>query len=695
MTYDPRLAHELLRRGTGDSNSVFRGRQEETIRHLVDGRGRRRLLLVQKTGWGKSFVYFIAAKLLRRLGRGPVVLISPLLALMRNQIAMTERLGVRAGTINSSNTEEWGSVVERLAAGQIDILLAAPERLANDEFMSDVYSPYLSRPGMWVIDEAHCISDWGHDFRPDYRRIESLVRNLPDTVPLLAATATANDRVVEDLEEVLGPGLQVVRGGLDRPSLLLQTIEMPSPRDRLAWLAAQLPELSGNGIIYTSTIRDAERVARWLQSRGLDVHAYTGPTDSNERILLEEALIDNRVKALAATSALGMGFDKPDLGFVIHYQAPGSVIAYYQQVGRAGRGIDGAYGVLLSGREDRDIIDYFRESAFPTRDEVKEVIDALQKTKSGLSLNELRARVNIEEARLTQTLKLLELETPAPLVKHGRVYQLTPHRLSEGFWERVERLTELRRKEYKEMQEYIALSSGHMPFLIEALNGAHTETAGTHDLTPLPADAPRGLKTAAEDFLSRDWFLIEPRKQWPAGGMPIYDVRGRIDEVHRYLPGRALCMWGSGTLGRLVAQGKYADGCFSNRLVEACVKLLREWNPEPPPRWIACAPSRKHPTLVPGFAQRVADELGLPFRAVLEDTGRDRSQQKGMKNNIWAARNIDGAFRVDARLDKMGPVLLVDDLVDSKWTMTVCAWLLRKHGSGEVWPLALAKAKGS
>ena len=383
MTYDPRLAHELLRRGTGDPNSVFRGRREETIRRLVDGGGRRRLLLVQKTGWGKSFVYFIAAKLLRRLGRGPVVLISPLLALMRNQIAMTERLGVRAGAINSSNRDEWGSVVERLAGGEIDILLASPERLANDEFMSNVYSLYLSRPGMWVIDEAHCISDWGHDFRPDYRRIESLVRNLPDTVPLLAATATANDRVVEDLEEVLGPGLQVVRGGLDRPSLLLQTIEMPSPRDRLAWLADQLPKLSGSGIIYTLPIADAERTARWLQSRGLEVHAYTSNTDPNERILLEEALIDNRIKALAATSALGMGFDKPDLGFVIHYQAPGSVIAYYQQVGRAGRGIDGAYGVLLSGREDRDIINYFRESAFPPAPKSKKSSTLCRRRRAG------------------------------------------------------------------------------------------------------------------------------------------------------------------------------------------------------------------------------------------------------------------------------------------------------------------------
>ena len=653
------------------------------------------MLLVQKTGWGKSFVYFIAAKLLRLLGRGPVVLISPLLALMRNQIAMAERLGVRAGAINSSNREEWDSVIERLAGGRIDILLAAPERLANDEFMSNTYARYLSRPGMWVIDEAHCISDWGHDFRPDYRRIESLVRNLPGNVPLLATTATANDRVVEDLEEVLGPGLKVVRGGLARPSLLLQTIEMPSSRDRLAWLADKLPRLEGSGIIYTLTIADAERTARWLQSRGLNVHAYTGSTDPEERLHLEEALIGNQVKALAATSALGMGFDKPDLGFVIHYQAPGSVIAYYQQVGRAGRGIGGAYGVLLAGLEDQRIIDHFRESAFPARVEVREVLAALQKAAGGLSLNRLQEEVNMKQNRLQQTLKLLELETPAPLVKNGPVYQLTPARLSEGFWERVERLTELRIEEQNEMREYIGLSSGHMEFLIKALNGAHTERADTHDLTPLPVDAPRVLKTAAEDFLGRDCFRLEPRKQWPPGGMPCYGVSGRIDEEHRCLDGRALCMWGSGALGRLVEQGKYQTEHFSDELVKACTDLLREWDPEPPPRWVTCVPSRHHPKLVPEFAERLADGLGLPFRKVLEDTGRDRGRQRRMNNSIWAARNIDGAFRVVARLHGWGPVLLVDDMVSSRWTMTACAWMLRKQGSGEVLPLALAKASAS
>ena len=695
MTYDSQLARRLLRTGAGDPQAEFRPQQEEAVRFLVESRAPNRLLLVQKTGWGKSFVYFIAAKLLRRLGKGPALLISPLLALMRNQVAMAERLGVRAGAIHSGNTQEWDSVVERLARDEIDILLIAPERLANQNFRENVYAPYLGQPGMWVVDEAHCISDWGHDFRPDYRRIESLVRSLPPNVPLLAATATANDRVVADLEQILGPDLRTMRGDLDRPSLHLQTIAMPSPRDRMAWLAENLPQLPGSGVIYTLTIRDADRVARWLQSRGLDVRAYTGSTDSEERPVLENALLDNRLKALVATSALGMGFDKPDLGFVIHFQSPGSVIAYYQQVGRAGRGINGAYGVLLSGAEDKDIIDFFRENAFPTRAEVEEVLAALRKAEGGLSSYDLENRVNLKRSRLRQTLKLLELETPAPLARQGYRFQLTPHRLGAGFWERVERLNRLRREEQAEMREYVGLSSGHMDFLVTALNGSPSAGDNPPSLPPLPTAVSGRARVVAEDFQKRDWFDIAPRRKWPGGGLPVMDVRGPIPEDRKYQRGRALCLWGRGTLGRLVEQGKYRDDRFPDQLVEACAQMFRNWNPQPAPRWVACVPSQSRPDLVPDFARRLADALRLPFRPVLETTGKTRSAQKEMNNSRWQAGNVDGAFRVNARLmgpECRGPALLVDDMVDSRWTMTVCAWLLLAQGSGEVFPLALAQA---
>jgi ATP-dependent DNA helicase RecQ len=376
VAYDPKRALELLRIGSGRADATFRDGQENAIRHIVEGKGR--LLVVQKTGWGKSFVYFIATKLLREAGAGPALLISPLLALMRNQIAAAERMGVRAATINSDNMDDWTAVEGRVIKGEIDILLISPERLANERFRTQVLASIAAKISLLVIDEAHCISDWGHDFRPHYRLLERIVRTLPPNLRLLATTATANNRVMEDLAEVLGPKLDVFRGDLNRTSLSLQTIRLPSQAERLAWLAEHLAKLHGHGIIYTLTVRDANQVAEWLKTQSFNVKAYTGET-GDRREQLEQALLNNHVKALVATTALGMGYDKPDLAFVIHYQTPASVVAYYQQVGRAGRALDSAYGVLLSGQEESDITDWFIRSAFPTRQEVASVWVHLKK----------------------------------------------------------------------------------------------------------------------------------------------------------------------------------------------------------------------------------------------------------------------------------------------------------------------------
>jgi ATP-dependent DNA helicase RecQ len=348
MTYNPQRALALLRIGSGRADATFRDGQEDAIRHVVEGRGR--LLVVQKTGWGKSFVYFIATKLLREAGDGPALLISPLLALMRNQIAAAERMGVRAATINSDNVDEWTKVEAKLANREVDILLISPERLGSDRFRMQVLAGLAAQISMLVIDEAHCISDWGHDFRPHYRLLERIARTLPANLRLLATTATANNRVMEDLVAVLGPNMKVLRGDLNRSSLTLQTMRLPSRAVRMAWIAQRLATLEGHGIIYTLTIRDANQLAEWLKTRGFAVEAYTGKT-GGRREVLEQALQENKVKALVATTALGMGYDKPDLAFVIHFQMPGSVVSYYQQVGRAGRALTSAYGLLLSGAQ--------------------------------------------------------------------------------------------------------------------------------------------------------------------------------------------------------------------------------------------------------------------------------------------------------------------------------------------------------
>ena len=688
MRYNHPRALELLRLGSELPDAQFRDGQEEAIRYVVEGNGP--LLIVQRTGWGKSFVYFIATKLLREDGYGPALLISPLLSLMRNQIAAAERMGLRAATINSDNTADWEPIEDRLRAQEVDVLLISPERLGNQRFNDEVLAHLADRIGLLVIDEAHCISDWGHDFRPDYRRVERIVRMLPANLRMLATTATATDRVLDDLKNLPGLNFDVHRGDLNRPSLLLQTIRLPNQAERLAWLAERLGKVDGSGIIYTLTVRDAERVADWLRLRGFDIEAYTGKS-GERRPELEQALLDNGVKALVATTALGMGFDKPDLAFVFHYQAPGSVIHYYQQVGRAGRALDRAFGVLLSGPEELDIADYFIKTAFPSRQDVERLTDALGQAPEGLSVPQLLQRVNIRWGRIEKALQLLSLESPAPIIREGYRWQLTASRLSEAFWERVDRLTELRREELTQMQEYVRLESGHMEFLIRALDG-DPALATTPTFQPLPTTVDPNLTRQAVAFLRRTSIVIEPRKQWPYtgfAGMPGIAIPSSL----RASPGRALCMWGDVGWGGLVREGKYRDGRFSDELVDACVRLIREWAPSPAPAWVVPVPSLRRPELVPEFAQRLAEALGLPCYRVLERT-QDHPEQKGMENSTYQALNV---FQSLAICDQPppGPVLLVDDIVDSRWTMAMAAYLLRSRGSGEVWPMSLSQAGGS
>lgn len=645
MPYNSTRALDLLRIGTQDSAAKFRKGQEEAIQHVVEGRGR--LLIVQATGWGKSSVYFIATRLLREDGLGPVLLISPLLALMRNQIAAAERMGVRAFTINSENKNHWNAVEAALKRNAVDILLISPERLANESFLSDVLGPVAGQISMLVVDEAHCISDWGHDFRPHYRLIERIARTLPGNLRLLATTATANDRVLADLKYTLGPNLTVFRGDLNRPSLLLQTMKMASQPDRLAWLATYLPQIPGSGIVYTLTILDAAQVAEWLHSRGIDAEAYTSET-GERRVQLENALLANQVKVIVATTALGMGFDKPDLGFVIHYQMPGSVVAYYQQVGRAGRALAAAYGVLLSGKEETEILDFFIEKAFPTREEVQRVLDALHSASGGLSIPELEKLVNVGRGRIDKALQLMSLESPAPIAKEGSKWQLTAANLSVTFWERAERLTELRRAEQQQMREYAGLTTGHMEFLIAALDG-DPGALKQPNLIPLPVTVDPALVHEAVAFLRRTSLPLDPRKQWPGGGLPHMHVIGRIATEYQAQLGKVLCVWGDAGWGDLVRRGKYHDGRFAEDLVVACTELVRVWSPQPSPTWITCIPSRRHPDLVPEFAQRLAAALNLPFYGVLEKTD-ERPEQKTMANSSQQARNIDGSLAISAAL---------------------------------------------
>ena len=687
--YSAERALELLRLGSGQVHAIFRDGQEEAIQQMTDGD--HRLLVVQKTGWGKSFVYFISTKILREAGCGPALLVSPLLALMRNQIAAAERMGVRAATINSDNIAKWTEVEAKIKQNEIDILLISPERLANERFRAEILSGLSLHVSLVVVDEAHCISDWGHDFRPHYRLLERFIRNMPSNIKLLATTATANNRVVEDLENVLGPNLRISRGDLNRPSLTLQTIRLESKAERLAWLSHQLAALAGHGIIYTLTVRDANQVANWLNSQGFDVEAYTGESGSR-RPELEQALSENRIKALVATTALGMGYDKPDLSFVIHYQKPSSVVAYYQQVGRAGRALNAAYGILLSGKEEDDIANWFIKSAFPTNEEVKEVVAQLEAHPAGLSVPQLLKEVNLSQGRVEKTLSLLALESPPPITKNGRHWQKTEVSLSEDFWERAERLTTLRRIEQQRMREYVHLPFGqHMSFLISELDGDPSDVI-TSSLQALSEDFPKDKLREANIFLKRYHLPINPRKQWPNGGLKHSNNHGKIAKSYQANSGKVLSFLGDAGLGDLVNVGKNQQQYFSDELIDACVVMFKEWGPQPAPTWVTCVPSLRNPILVPDFAKRLAQALNLSFRVAIEKTD-SRLEQNKFNNSFQQARNVDGSLAPVRDQILSGPVLLVDDVILSGWTLTISSWLLRKNGSGEVWPLALAQGR--
>ena len=669
-------------------DATFREGQREAIEAVAtDGR---RALVVQRTGWGKSLVYWIATRIRRDEGRGPTLIISPLLALMRNQIAMAGRLGLRAATINSGNVDEWTAIHDGLAADAIDVLLISPERLANERFTTEILPTIGGSIGLFVVDEAHCISDWGHDFRPDYRRIGRILKVLDPRVPVLATTATANDRVVEDVAEQLGQGAVVLRGPLARTSLVLDAIVLANQAERLGWLAEQLPLMEGSGIVYCLTVADTQRVATFLRAQGIDAHPYNSDLSTEEREALEDALVANGMKVLVATVALGMGFDKPDLGFVVHYQRPGSAIAYYQQVGRAGRAVEHAHGVLLSGREDDDIAEYFMDSAFPPTANMHEILEALERVGS-MTVAKLEMTVNLRRGRIAQALKLLELDGAVVRDRGRYVRTSEPWTRDE---ERIARVIAARRAELEQMQAYLRHDGCLMEFLVRLLDDPDPAPCGRcvnctgHGLPRTVDDA---LVRAAVSYLRRDLRSIKPRLMWATDAVP--GLSGRIAPPNEV--GMALCVFGDAGWGREVQRGRNVDGAFSRELVTGAARAIRErWHPTPAPEWVTCVPSGAKPGLDEGFARALAGVLGLPFAATLS-VSDGAELQAAMQNSAQQLRNAHtklGLAGGGGAAIPSGPVLLVDDIVDSGWTLTVAGGLLRGQGSGPVLPFALAAA---
>ncbi|MFJ8671787.1 RecQ family ATP-dependent DNA helicase [Streptomyces sp. NPDC093589] len=708
-------ADAVLTRLVGDPSGKARLREDQwrAIEALVADH--RRALVVQRTGWGKSAVYFVATALLRERGSGPTVIVSPLLALMRNQVEAAARAGIRARTINSSNTEEWDTVQAEVAAGEVDVLLVSPERLNNPDFRDQVLPKLAAATGLLVVDEAHCISDWGHDFRPDYRRLRTMLADLPPGVPVLATTATANARVTADVAEQLGTGegtaeALVLRGPLDRESLSLGVLPLPDAAHRLAWLADHLHDLPGSGIIYTLTVAAAEEVTAFLRHQGHTVSSYTGKTENADRQQAEDDLLANRVKALVATSALGMGFDKPDLGFVVHLGSPSSPIAYYQQVGRAGRGVEHAEVLLLPGREDEAIWKYFASLAFPPEEQVRRTLDVLATAGRPVSLPALEPQVELRRSRLETMLKVLDVDGAVQRVKGGWTSTGRPWTYDT---ERYAWVARQRASEQQAMRDYATTTGCRMEFLRRQLDDEAAVACGRCDncagarFTPEVSSASLD---AARGDLGRPGVEVEPRRMWPTGLPAVgVDLKGRIPADELAATGRALGRlsdigWGNRLRPMLAPQTP--DGPVPDDVSSAVVTVLADWAKGPGgwasggadaparPVGVVCLGSHSRPQLIRSLAERISAVGRMPFLGTVVSVDEAESRIP-RSNSAQRLRALHASLSVPPELAQAlasagGPVLLVDDFADTGWTLSVASRLLRRAGADGVYPLVLA-----
>ena len=675
--------YEILRESYGE-NAKFRDGQKEAIEAVVNGN---RTLVVQKTGWGKSLVYFLSAKLLKEKERdGITLIISPLLALMNNQIDSAQRLGLNIKTINSDNKDEWENIISDICDNNtVDALIISPERLANADFVKDCLDKIKNRVNLFVVDEAHCISDWGHDFRPDYRRIVKILQLMPSNVPVLATTATANDRVVNDIVAQLGENLVISRGELIRESLAIQVIKLQKKEDRLAWLAENIEKMPGSGVVYCLTKADCDLVTDWLNENNIKSEKYYADISKEGKAIILEKFQKNEIKVLVATVAFGMGYDKPDIGFVIHFQRPANIVSYYQQIGRAGRGMELAYAVLLCGEEDEHINQYFINSAFPTEKDMNIVVDFITDN-PGKSISEIKGALNVRANRVEKTLKYLTVgdDIYTEDVNRKKCYYKSAKKWKPDL-ERSEGITAIRYKEMQDMDEFTKQKGCYMKYIAEKLDDVNAKVCGKcSNCRGLFFDERVGAETVqrAQQFIKSKFGVIEPRKQFPD--------KTKIESEFQFKGGIVLSNYADAGYGMAVQKGKYVDGYFSDELVDASVKILSEFIKNNNIEWITPVTSKRHQQLVPDFAKRLADKLDIGYFEGIKKL--DAEEQKKFENSDGQYKNANDSFEI-IQIKKEN-ILLVDDMVDSRWTFTVCTIKMREMGSGDIYPFALANTAG-
>jgi ATP-dependent DNA helicase RecQ len=695
---DYELGLAYLRVLTGDPDAEFRHHQWEVIDDIVNRN--ERILLRQRTGWGKSAVYFIAAKLLRERGQGPTVIVSPLIALMRGQAIAANRI-LRAGALHTGTSNQSEKFLRHLHNDSIDILLLSPERFASQKFQNSFLSLLLNRTSLLVVDEAHCISDWGHDFRPNYKRLVDVVRALPQSVPILATTATASTRVIREITEQLGD-LRVWSGPLSRTNIWFQRLPEMSVAERLGWLAEHLPTIPGQGIVYVLTKHDAEQVAEWLNNSDIDAHAYHAdlvtdaiPDSLDARKMIEDEFSAGQIRILVATSALGLGYDNPDIRFVIHYQSPYSLMTYYQQAGRAGRGIEKSIAILMHDPMDRMIGKSLYEGVLPHPATVDRVVRILGQHGPTM-INRLSDLANATEEDVDSALNILAAFDP-PVVREslGR-WERFPVELGDRYDQYRERVFGMRKRQAFEMHNYLRHTSGClMQLLMRQLDDTmRPAPCGRCDVCRgkpvLPVEVTKSFLDKAQAFVDATTLVpINPRRTIPARSMPISGLSGDIPADQRIRTGQAMTRWSDEGISRLIEQGK-KNGRFDDQIIEEAAKVLKyKWNVRP--EYVTFVPSLRDPVLVQDLALRIAQQLGIRMIPCVSKV-KQTSPQKYQEKNFNQCHNLDGAFQINGAPPR-GRVLLIDDITDSGWTFAIVGLLLRRAGSGEVFPFALASTR--
>ncbi|MDP3968679.1 MAG: DEAD/DEAH box helicase [Nocardioides sp.] len=669
--------------------------QETAVAALCEDAAR--VLVVQATGWGKSAVYWAATACRRAEGHGPTLVVSPLLSLMRDQVVAAERAGLRAATLNSSNTDAWSAVESELTAGHLDVLLVSPERLANPGFGRRVLDALAGRLGLVVIDEAHAVSDWGHDFRPDYRRVSDVLQRLHPSTPVLATTATANARVTDDVAAQLGDATLVLRGPLARASLQLSVVDPGrgeghdrlSPLDRYAWVVDHLPTLPGSGIVYALTVADAHRLADAVAAvhPDLPVAAYTGQLEAGRREELEDALRANRLKALVATSALGMGYDKPDLGFVIHVGAPPSPVSYYQQVGRAGRALEHAHAVLLPSEADAGVWDYFATATIPVPEQVERVLAVLAGGGGEpMSVAAVEAESGVRRTRVELMLKQLAVDDVVERVEGG---WLPTGKQWTHDAEHYDGVVAVRRREADIMRAYTRSERCLMQLLQESLDDPTAEPCGRCSVCRgalpegLALRPARATVVAVAKVLRRQRHELEPRKMWPGGA---FGSRGRIAPGELAAPGRVLVHADAPEWQDLVREAFARDAGAGDELREALVAVLADWKGSWParPEVVVDLPAAGFPRLTASLGDHLAEVGGLGRASLPVTPPADPRSLTSAEEAAWWRDALAG---LDPPPVQDRTVLLLLDASASGWPATVAASWLARAGARTVLPL--------